>query len=155
MYSTYSLNSIFFHYVIVQQNLISLIVLLNSLFLIFLVRSCIDLFSLLCVHVCTMQLQYLLQVGEDVLDVSRRQEGLFGQFLVENVVQNSQHSDMCTLCVKQFCRHNTGCKFKTPHDLDNAHLQMQLVVLYNTAAFKAKRVIYLKVDLTLMDCHVM
>lgn len=51
-----------------------------------------------------MQLQNLFQIGENILDVSRRQDGVFGELLVENVVQNLQHSYMCTLCVKQLCR---------------------------------------------------
>lgn len=55
-----------------------------------------------------MQLQNLFQIGENILDVSRRQDGVFGELLVENVVQNLQHPYMCTLCVKQLCRH-TRC----------------------------------------------
>lgn len=38
------------------------------------------------VWVCTVQLKNLLQVGEDVLNVSRRQDCLLGELLVENVI---------------------------------------------------------------------
>lgn len=60
----------------------------------------------MCVCVSTMQLQNLLQVGEDVLDVSRREDALFGKLLVEDVVQNSQHPHVCTLRVEQLCGQN-------------------------------------------------
>lgn len=74
-------------------------------------------------YACTMQLKNLLQICENVLDVSRRQDGLFGELLVENVVQNSKHPDVCTLCVKQLCRHKRkmltqdGRQFMAQHDL--------------------------------------
>lgn len=52
---------------------------------------------------CTVQLQDLFQVGEDVLDVSRRQDGLFGELLVEHQVQHPQHADVRTLSINELC----------------------------------------------------
>lgn len=51
----------------------------------------------------TVQLQDLLQVGEDVLDVCGGQDGLFGELLVEHQVQHPQHADVRTLGVDQLC----------------------------------------------------
>lgn len=48
-----------------------------------------------------MQLENLFQVGEDVPNVSRRQDGFFGEPLVEDMVQHSQHPYMSTFRVKE------------------------------------------------------
>ena len=56
-----------------------------------------------------MQLQNLFQVGENVFDVSRRKDCIFGKLLIEDIIQNFQHPHVCTLRVKQLCRHNESC----------------------------------------------
>lgn len=71
------------------------------------VRTCIymPVCALMSMRASTMQLNNVPQVGEYVLDVGRRQYGLSGELLVEDVIQHFEHPQVGPLSVEQLCRH--------------------------------------------------